>query len=131
MRFYIIGYWPGLFFNLYKERENASTKNPISLFQINILIMRRPLAFLIALTLWSLGTDAKQVYDSDILTPKADYFTPKSIAFCAQGGGSSHHFWVLEMLKELHGRGHNVSLHTAVNKFLLLFTNAFHLCIRV
>ncbi|KAI8887918.1 glycosyltransferase family 1 protein [Backusella circina FSU 941] len=74
--------------------------------------MRKPLFFLIVLTLWSLGIDAKQIYDTDILTPKADYFTPKNIAFCTQGGGSSHHFWVLEMLKELHSRGHNVSLHT-------------------
>jgi hypothetical protein len=50
------------------------------------------------------------------IVPKANYRTPKNIIFSTQGGGSSHHMWVLELLEEMHNRGHSVSLYTKVNK---------------
>ncbi|KAI8887025.1 glycosyltransferase family 1 protein [Backusella circina FSU 941] len=75
--------------------------------------MIKPLLLFFVGTYWSLLVYAKGVFDEDILIPRTDFFTPKNIIFCTQGAGSSHHFWVLEMMKELHSRGHNVSFHTA------------------
>ncbi|KAI9339248.1 hypothetical protein BD770DRAFT_448208 [Pilaira anomala] len=37
---------------------------------------------------------------------------PKNIAFVSVGGGSSHHMWVFEILKEMHHRGHNISFYS-------------------
>jgi hypothetical protein len=52
--------------------------------------------------------------DDNIIIPTPNYRTPKNIVFSTQGGGSSHHMWVLEILKEMHHRGHNVSFFSRV-----------------
>ncbi|KAI9266352.1 hypothetical protein EDC94DRAFT_603488 [Helicostylum pulchrum] len=41
--------------------------------------------------------------------PTPNFSTPKNIAFASSGGGSSHHMWVFEILKEMHSRGHSIS----------------------
>ncbi|KAI8085504.1 hypothetical protein BDF21DRAFT_380124 [Thamnidium elegans] len=46
---------------------------------------------------------------SENLKPITNFRTPKNIAFASSGGGSSHHFWVFEILKDMHSRGHNIS----------------------
>jgi hypothetical protein len=50
------------------------------------------------------------------IVPKPSFRSPKNIAFATLGGGSSHHIWVLELLEELHRRGHSVSFHSKVSK---------------
>lgn len=52
---------------------------------------------------------------ADVTIPKSNYRVPKNIAFASVGGGSSHHMWVFEILKEMHNRGHNVSFYSKVN----------------
>ncbi|KAI9300970.1 hypothetical protein BJ944DRAFT_169925 [Cunninghamella echinulata] len=59
----------------------------------------------------------ESVYDGVItddgeVIPRYDYGIPKKIGFSAVGGGSSHFFWVLEILDELANRGHHVTLYT-------------------
>ncbi|KAI8085506.1 hypothetical protein BDF21DRAFT_359667 [Thamnidium elegans] len=49
---------------------------------------------------------------ADVIIPKSNYRSPKNIAFASIGGGSSHHMWVFEILKEMHNRGHNVSFYS-------------------
>ncbi|GAA5813725.1 hypothetical protein MFLAVUS_007212 [Mucor flavus] len=49
---------------------------------------------------------------ADAVIPKSNYRVPKNIAFASVGGGSSHHMWVFEILKEMHNRGHNVSFYS-------------------
>lgn len=51
---------------------------------------------------------------SSEIVPTPHYRTPKNIAFSSQGGGSSHHIWVMEILKEMNHRGHNVSFFSRV-----------------
>ncbi|CAO3585752.1 unnamed protein product [Absidia cylindrospora] len=47
-----------------------------------------------------------------MISPKAEFISPRNIGFGAVGGGSSHYFWVLEILKELRSRGHNTTLYS-------------------
>lgn len=57
------------------------------------------------------------------IKPIPDFRTPKNIAFGSSGGGSSHHLWVFEILKELNIKGHNVSFYSRVtkNRFITCF----------
>ncbi|KAI8888941.1 glycosyltransferase family 1 protein [Backusella circina FSU 941] len=41
-----------------------------------------------------------------------NFRTFKNVFFITQGGGTSHHLWVFEILEELHTRGHNVSFYS-------------------
>lgn len=56
---------------------------------------------------------------SEIIIPNAEYRSPKNIAFSTVGGGSSHHIWVFEILKEMHNRGHSISFYSKVKKKFL------------
>ncbi|ORZ13270.1 hypothetical protein BCR42DRAFT_493329 [Absidia repens] len=50
--------------------------------------------------------------EAAMIHPQLDFRTPKKVGFGAVGGGSSHYFWVLEILQELTGRGHEATLFT-------------------
>ncbi|KAI8344700.1 hypothetical protein BC941DRAFT_341472 [Chlamydoabsidia padenii] len=49
---------------------------------------------------------------SSVITPRTDFRSPKIIGFAAVGGGSSHYHWVLEILQDLHTRGHQTTMYT-------------------
>ncbi|KAI8067790.1 hypothetical protein BC940DRAFT_238711 [Gongronella butleri] len=46
------------------------------------------------------------------MRPVDDYRAPQKIGFGAVGGGSSHYFWVLEIMAQLEQRGHQTTLYT-------------------
>jgi hypothetical protein len=46
--------------------------------------------------------------------PFLTFRKPRNIIFSTIGGGSSHHMWVFEILKEMDKRGHNVSFYSRV-----------------
>ncbi|KAI8063679.1 uncharacterized protein B0P05DRAFT_590211 [Gilbertella persicaria] len=50
----------------------------------------------------------------ETVPPRPDFRSTKNITFSSAGGGSSHHVWVLEILKEMHHRGHQAALYSRV-----------------
>jgi hypothetical protein len=49
------------------------------------------------------------------IVPMPSFREPKNVLFSTIGGGSSHHMWVFEILKEMNNRGHKVSFYSKVS----------------
>ncbi|KAI8086400.1 uncharacterized protein BX664DRAFT_299035 [Halteromyces radiatus] len=69
------------------------------------------LLLLLLLSFFSFDIDGIQERDATIQAIP-DFRSPKRIGFSAVGGGSSHFYWVLEILQKLEDQGHDTFLFT-------------------